>query len=115
MTHFWSAFIVFFIIPGLFFGALVYGAMEYKSFAKRFICGWLIAVLTGAIIGGIFTASYNYDVKQFNNGYCPTCEEPWRFAGATQDKSTTTYYWTCDNCGAVIELNHLPAKSNNYE
>ena len=35
MTHFWVAFIVFFIIPGLFFGALVYGAMEYKSFAKR--------------------------------------------------------------------------------
>ena len=91
MTHFWSAFIVFFIIPGLFFGALVYASMEYKSFAKRFIYGWLTAVLTGVIIGGIFTASYNYDVKQFNNGYCPTCEEPWRFVGATRDKSTTTY------------------------
>lgn len=115
MRDFWSAFVVFFFIPGSIFGALVYASMEYKSFTKRFIYCWLTAILTGAIIGGIFTASYNYDVKQFNNGYCPTCEEPWRFAGATRDKSTTTYYWTCDNCGAIIELNHLPAKSNNYE
>lgn len=115
MTHFWVAFIVFFIIPGLFFGALVYGTMEYKSFAKRFICGWLTAVLTGVIIGGIFTASYKYDVKQFNNGYCPTCEEPWCFTGATRDKSTTTYYWACDNCGTIIELTHNLTKDNNDE
>lgn len=115
MRDFWSAFIVFFFIPGAVFGALVYASMEYKSFTKRFVCCWLTAVITGIIISGIFTASYNYDVKQFNNGYCPTCEEPWRFAGATQDKSTTTYYWTCDDCGAIIELNHIPTKSNNYE
>lgn len=115
MKVFLTAFVIFFIMPGVFFGAGVYSNMNHKSFAKRFICSWLTAILTGVIIGGIFTASYKYDVKQFNNGYCPTCEEPQRFTGATRDKSTTTYYWTCDNCGTIIELTHNLTRDNNDE
>lgn len=114
MDNFWIAFIIFFFIPGVFFGAMAYGLMEYQSFVKRFIVGWLTAVITGVVIGGIFTASYNFDVKKFNNGYCPTCEEPWRFAGASRDKSTTYYYWTCDTCGTTIELTNNLERDGDY-
>lgn len=115
MRYFWIAFIVFTILPGAFFGWLVYGDMERKSFAKRFCYSWLTAVITGAIIAGMFTLVYKVDIRQFNNGYCPTCEEPWRFAGASQDKSTTYYYWTCDNCGKTIRLTTNLERDGDYE
>lgn len=115
MNYFWVAFIVFFVFPGAIFGAMVYSGMEYQSFIKRFICGWLTAVITGVAIGGIFALVYKADVKTFNNGYCPTCEEPWRFAGASQDKSTTYYFWTCDNCGKTIRLTTNLERDGDYE
>lgn len=115
MSYFWVAFIVFFVFPGAIFGVMVYSDMKYQSFIKRFICGWLTAVITGVAIGGIFALAYKVDVKTFNNGYCPTCEEPWRFAGASQDKSTTYYFWTCDNCGKTIRLTTNLERDGDYE
>ena len=112
---FWIGFIIFFFIPGVFFGAMAYSFMEYQSIAKRFIVGWLVAVITGAVFSGVFTTVRNHDVRAFNNGYCPTCEEPWRFAGASHDKSTTYYYWTCDNCGTTIELTNNLERDGNYD
>lgn len=115
MKIFLTAFIVFFVFPGAIFGVMVYSGMEYRSFIKRFISGWLTAVITGVAIGGIFALAYKADVKTFNNGYCPTCEEPQRFAGASQDKSTTYYFWTCDNCGKTIRLTTNLERDGDYE
>jgi hypothetical protein len=40
--------------------------------------------------------------EKWNNGICTTCGAEWYFQCASKRKSTTTYYYTCEN-GHIFE------------
>ena len=47
-----------------------------------------------------------YQEKRWNNGICSTCGAEWHFQCASKHKSTTTYYYTCEN-GHIFETDCL--------
>lgn len=102
---FLNAFIVMFVVLGIPFGAITYlGSPSIKNKLHRFGLAWGVGVGSAIALPDIFLLSYQTDAKEWNDGYCVKCEEPLRFSSASHYKGTTYYYWTCDNCGSVIEL-----------
>lgn len=87
---------------------LVTALMENKKTIVKNIATIIIAVAIGCLSGFALMSESNADDKAWNNGYCTQCRNPYRFVNADRSFSTTHYYWSCDNCGKVIEL------QNNY-
>lgn len=88
---------------GLFFAAGFCGNTARKGIIKVLISISIILVtslLTGFLV--YCEAKANHD--EWNGGLCPDCQIAWRFSGASHSRSTTYYYYVCDNCGKVIEV-----------
>lgn len=104
---FLTAFIATFVVLGIPFGVMAYLAShDIRNKLHHFGLAWGIGLVSVLVLSGIFCLSYNADAKEWNDGYCVKCEEPLRFSSASNYKGTTYYYWTCDNCGSIIELTH---------
>ena len=77
-----------------------------ETWGKKFIA-ILVAL---AITFGVATLLYknaegNYDC--WNNGIHIDCGGEYQFSGATQWRSSKTYYYTCDKCGHTEEFSSL--------
>ena len=69
------------------------------------VIGIILALLIGCTFTWLIKIEQSSDKVNWNNGYCVECGNKWRFANADYIKNVgTIYYWTCDNCGKVIEL-----------
>ena len=102
MTEFITMAVLFGVVVGGFFGLMF--TVNSKGWKK--VCGLLITmVITGCVISGMFCAERAGDEQAWNNGTCPNCGTEWHFSSADHIRNGgTLYYWTCDNCGRVIEL-----------
>ena len=102
-------FIILFMTVGAFFGLMAVSLMEnIKSKVKK----WIVGIITAALVSGAIIAACvtdrNIDMEQWNNGVCPQCGELWVFKGASRNKNSTYYYYSCDKDQIVIKLNSLP-------
>lgn len=79
--------------------------LENGKAILKWILGIIIAILIGCTISNLIVREQANDKAVWNNGYCIECGNKWRFANADNHRNVgTIYYWTCDNCGKVIEL-----------
>lgn len=77
---------------------------------------FVVFVIVGLSIGAILLCE-KADMKQdeyiYNNGICRTCGHELKFSNASKGGrgagSTTYYYYSCDECGNVVEL-HFPVQ-----
>lgn len=72
----------------------------------RVITAIIISLVVG--FGFIFLMGKyrEYQEERWNNGICSTCGAEWHFQCATKHKSSTTYYYTCEN-GHIFETDCL--------
>lgn len=92
------------ISAGLFMGLILTSGM-YDGIFKN-ILTLIIALVIGFGITGVMFAERDYEAKKWNNGICPHCNTEWHFQSATREKSSTTYFYTCEN-GHILETNNL--------
>ena len=99
-----------FIILAIIFGVVVGGffGLMFSSSSK----GWrkaiimiITMVITGCLLSGMFWVEQAGDAYSWNDGVCPNCNVEWTFSNADHLRNSgTLYYWSCLNCGRVIEL-----------
>ena len=65
-----------------------------------FILGTIITTLIAA---GVFYLDCSSNKVKWNDGKCP-CGGSYQFSNASNYHGSTYYYYSCDNCGNVIEL-----------
>ena len=72
----------------------------------RIITAIIISLAVG--FGSVFFMNEHrkYEEKRWNNGFCTTCNAEWHFQSASKHKSSTTYYYTCEN-GHILETDCL--------
>ena len=96
------------ISAGLFMGLILTSGMKDGIFKN--ILMLIIALVIGFGITGIVYAERNYEEKKWNNGICTHCNTEWHFQSATRGKSSTTYFYTCEN-GHILETDNLFQKN----
>lgn len=69
------------------------------------VVGWLLVIFGLMIFGAV--ASYNNDENKYNDGVCTVCEGHYHFVTADRGH----YYYQCDKCESIIELNRLMNKN----
>lgn len=67
------------------------------------IAGIISTVVVCAICIGLFAYEEKTDLKEWNNGMCPTCEIEWDFANVS-GMYANRYNWICPNCNKIITL-----------
>ena len=86
-----------------------------KENVKEFIVNLVRGILIGSvvfviIIGMVYlgaTAQKEANEKIYNNGVCTDCGGHYNLVSVAKEKRTTTYYYyQCDNCEKIIELRH---------
>lgn len=72
----------------------------------RVITAIIISLAVG--FGFIFFMNKHckHEEKRWNNGFCTTCNTEWHFQSASKYRSSTTYYYTCEN-GHIFETDCL--------
>ncbi len=93
------------VTVGLFVAMMVTSSMEG---IKQIITMILISGLIGAGLAFLLSTDHKAEDKTWNNGICTECSGNMELISVTATKSNNkTYYYKCDNCGNVIELDHL--------
>ena len=93
------------VTVGLFVAMIVTSSMEG---IKQIITMILISGLIGAGSAFLLSTEHKAENKAWNNGICTECSGGMELISVTATKSNNkTYYYKCDNCGNVIELDHL--------
>ena len=66
----------------------------------------ITAIVISLIVGFGFVFLMNeyreYEEKRWNNGICTICNTEYHFQSAAKGKSSTTYYYVCEN-GHIFE------------
>ena len=95
-------------ILGSFFSLIVCGNLEgkVKPWFNTVIGIW-VALLFGLFMTCIMWGETAHEEKMWNNGICSVCEGEYNFSGASKYRTTTEYYYSCEDCGHTIEVNHL--------
>lgn len=103
-----ATFIIFGVImtisAGLFMGLILTSGM-YDGIFKN-ILTLIIALVIGFGITGMAFIERDYEEKKWNNGICTHCNTEWHFQSAARGRSSTTYFYTCEN-GHILETNNL--------
>ena len=93
------------VTVGLFVAMIVTSSMEG---IKQIITMILISGLIGTGLAFLLSTEHKTEDKTWNNGICTECSGNMELISVTATKSNNkTYYYKCDNCGNVIELDHL--------
>ena len=93
------------VTVGLFVAMIVTSSMKG---IKQIITMILISALIGAGLAFLLSTDHKAEDKTWNNGICTECSGNMELISVTTTKSNNkTYYYKCDNCGNVIELDHL--------
>lgn len=97
------AFLLLFFVCGIFIFPFVFSYDEDKPLIKRLITSILATTIFVGIFGGcLYLERARYD-NDWNNGYCPTCGIHWSFKSGSHYRTTTKYFYECENCHNVIE------------
>ena len=86
---------------------LFVAAFAHLEGIKKRITIILIAIATGTLFSFMYYVNYIANEKVWNNGVCVECDGKLEFINASHTKYNNRYYYKCDNCGNVIELDHL--------
>lgn len=89
------------VILSLIFAAMI-GCLVWVGTDSPFI-GIISTVAVFIICLGLFAYEEKTDLKEWNNGMCPTCEIEWEFANVSGMYSNQ-YNWICPNCNKIICL-----------
>lgn len=100
-----------FIVAGLFLTVSIGGFMSLiftsgmKDGWKKYLVGTILAFAVGFGIAGIIMLECETDKAIWNNGNC-SCGYEWELIDIERTRhGSTFYYYGCDNCGKVVELN----------
>lgn len=67
----------------------------------------IFGLISGAVVFliclGCFALEEKADLKEWNDGMCPTCEIEWDFANVS-GMYANRYNWICPNCNKIITL-----------
>ena len=92
-----------FLTIGGFFGMCVFSLLEGLATWKKFVIALLVTVLSSFLITNDFYTERKSAETAWNNGYC-TCGTEWRLVNVQRYRGYMIYYYTCDNCGRMIEI-----------
>lgn len=98
---------------GLFFGLLFTVGIEKGIL--RFIVTLIITFLIGIILVHVLENDTKNQQKIWNGGDCTRCADGhYKFTSACKTSATSEvhYFYTCDNCGYVIEVSSLYSNEN---
>lgn len=95
-------------IIGTFFSMMICGNLEgkVKPFVNTII-GILVALAFGFFMTCLMWGETAHEEKIWNNGICSSCEGEYTFSGASHYRTSQKYYYSCEECGHTIEVNHL--------
>lgn len=85
---------------GLWFGLFI--SADYHGIGRA-ILTIVVAILMGLIFTYVGTNDIRQDTKNWNDGYCNNCGNSWTLLNVSKNSGNTTYFYTCDNCGSLIE------------
>jgi hypothetical protein len=107
MLYFTVCFVLFTLTVGAFLSLMIW--VDAKGW-KKFVGCCFTSVLIGLFCAGMFQMEHNGNINKWNDGYCPTCGEQWKLVNVEHRiNSGTHYYYTCENCGIVIDLTQIPS------
>ena len=89
------------LIFAIIIGFLVWVATLDRSYSL--MAGIISTVAVFIICLGLFAHEEKTDLKEWNNGMCPTCEIEWDFANVS-GMYANRYNWICPNCNKIITL-----------
>lgn len=89
------------VILSLIFAAMI-GCLIWVGTDSPFI-GIVSTVAVFIICLGLFAHEEKTDLKEWNDGMCPTCEIEWDFANVS-GMYANRYNWICPNCNKIITL-----------
>ena len=102
--------IIFGVLTGLILGTSL-GLFIAVHIGFEGIKFGITTVLIAIAVGTFFAFMYHVnDVANdyvWNNGICTECEGKMEFTSASHTKYNNRYYYKCNDCGNVIELDHL--------
>lgn len=99
-------FLLLFTGCGIFFGgffSLCFFNGE-KWGVKKIFHVFITFTLCGLFFGGLIFLNNLGNEATWNNGKCPSCSTEWTFSNAQDKHGTTLYYWYCEKCHTIIEL-----------
>lgn len=82
-------------------GCLV--AVGCRNDLRSLIFGLISGAVVFLICLGLFALEEKNDLKEWNDGMCPTCEIEWDFANVS-GMYGNSYHWICPNCDKIITL-----------
>lgn len=86
--------------------AVIIGCAVVVAISDRFyslVFGIISTMVVFIICLGCFAHEEKTDLKEWNNGMCPTCEIEWDFANVS-GMYANRYNWICPNCNKIITL-----------
>lgn len=93
---FWIIGTILSITMGAMVSLMVVANLETKW---RGVIGFIVAFVIGYAVTGLLMVEEEVDAKNWNNGYCPTCEEHWVPNGVAKSRNgPTTHYYYCPEC-----------------
>lgn len=101
-------FIIFGLIMSMTFGgffALILISGMKESFL-RVVVLIILALFLGFGLVFCIVKQNEYEAKKWNKGICPECGTEWHFQSATKYRTSTTYYYVCDN-GHILKTESL--------
>lgn len=102
------AFIIFGLILSVSMGAvfaLILTSGMKDGFPKA-IVSIILALFSGFGLMFCMVKHSEHEANKWNKGICPKCGTEWHFQSATKYRTSTTYYYSCEN-GHVLETESL--------
>ena len=101
-------FIIFGLIMSMTFGgffALILISGMKESFL-RIVVSIILALFLGFGLVFCIVKQSEHEAKKWNKGICPECGTEWHFQSAAKYRTSTTYYYVCDN-GHILKTESL--------
>lgn len=92
------------ISVGAFFALILTSGM--KTGFSKVIVSIISALLFGFGLLFCMVKHSEYEAKKWNKGICTECGTEWHFQSATKYRTSTTYYYVCDN-GHILKTESL--------
>ena len=97
---------------GLFLSAILFSSINFRSEITEIILYTATSLIIGFSLVGAMVWENEASLSLWNDGKCSNCGEELRFVNASRYKFGTYYYYTCDNCGNIVELDFNPQGGN---
>jgi predicted RNA-binding Zn-ribbon protein involved in translation (DUF1610 family) len=96
------------ITVGAFLSMCIISNTNLKGW-KKAIIGIAISVAIGCAISEMFVLEAKSNQTAWNNGYCYSCDTQWELVNVQKTRGGMHYFYTCPNCGEIIDLTQNPS------